>query len=699
MKYSDIYSPLKEVFGYSTFRPLQEDIVRTVVSGNDALVIMPTGGGKSMCFQLPALLFPGVTIVISPLIALMKDQVDGLKANGISAAYLNSTQSTSEQHFVFDAIRSGELDLVYTAPESLGFLGDVLSEQYVSMIAVDEAHCISSWGHDFRPSYQQLSFLKERLPNTPIMALTASADQATREDIAGQLGISKARLFISSFDRPNIDLEVRPGQKRLEQIKEFLSQRRTESGIIYCLSKKSTEDLAEKLQALGYQCEAYHAGLPSNRRNRVQEDFVNDRLKIVCATIAFGMGIDKSNVRFVIHYNMPKNIEGFYQEIGRAGRDGEPSKALLFYSIGDVIQLRKFTEGAPNEYLQNAKIERMKQFAEATSCRRRILLNYFGEELAQDCGKCDVCKHPPAYIDGTVIAQKALSTVYRCKQKYSMRVVIDVLRGSKNSQVLRSGLDRLKTYGIGHDISADHWQHYVVQLVNQGYLSIAFQNYNALVLTDASRAVLFEGKTVKLSVPQKISKASVASKGARAGNKPSGLFDRLRQLRSRLAKEQGVPPYLIFNDATLRDMEQKLPDNATAMLNVSGVGVHKMDKYGQQFLDVILSFKTSTKPKKKKVDTVKVTYDLFKAGSSIAEIAEFRELKVSTILNHLVKKYEDGAQIDLHQFVSSEEMSSIKKLREELGNPNELKPYFEALEEKVPYEKIRVALAILNKEG
>ena len=340
MKYSDIYSPLKEVFGYSAFRPLQEDIVRTVVSGNDALVIMPTGGGKSMCFQLPALLFPGVTVVISPLIALMKDQVDGLRANGISAAYLNSSQSASEQHLVHDLLRRREIDLVYTAPESLGFLGDLLSEQYVSMIAVDEAHCISSWGHDFRPSYKQLSFLKKRLPNTPIMALTASADAATRADIAEQLGISKARPFISSFDRSNIDLEVRPGQKRLEQIKEFLGERREESGIIYCLSKKSTEDLAQKLKALGYLCEAYHAGLTNERRNRVQEDFVNDRLKVVCATIAFGMGIDKSNVRFVIHYNMPKNIEGYYQEIGRAGRDGEPSKALLFYSVGDVIQLR-----------------------------------------------------------------------------------------------------------------------------------------------------------------------------------------------------------------------------------------------------------------------------------------------------------------------------------------------------------------------
>ena len=698
MKYSDIYSPLKEVFGYSTFRPLQEDIVRTVLSGNDALVIMPTGGGKSMCFQLPALLFPGVTVVISPLIALMKDQVDGLRANGISAAYLNSSQSASEQHLVHDLLRRREIDLVYTAPESLGFLGDLLSEQYVSMIAVDEAHCISSWGHDFRPSYKQLSFLKKRLPNTPIMALTASADAATREDIAEQLGISKARPFISSFDRSNIDLEVRPGQKRLEQIKEFLGERREESGIIYCLSKKSTEDLAQKLKALGYLCEAYHAGLTNERRNRVQEDFVNDRLKVVCATIAFGMGIDKSNVRFVIHYNMPKNIEGYYQEIGRAGRDGEPSKALLFYSVGDVIQLRKFTEGASNEHFQNAKIERMRQFAEASSCRRRILLNYFGEELAKDCGKCDVCKNPPTYIDGTVIAQKILSTVYRCKEKYSMRVVIDILRGSKNSQILSNRLDSISTYGIGKDLSSVGWQHYAVQLVNQGFLRIAFQRYNALELTDASQSVLFKGQKVKLTLPP-VSRIQVAKIKKASKAVGSGLFDKLRKLRMSIAEKEGIPAYLVFNDATLRDMERLKPLNEATMLKVSGVGAHKMEKYGQQFLTAIAEYGSTAKPKKKKVDTVKVTYDLFKTGSSIDEIAEFRELKVSTILNHLVKKYEDGAEIDLHQFVSTKEMASIKKLREELGNPNELKPYFEALEENVPYEKLRVALAILNKEG
>lgn len=698
MKYSDIYTPLKEVFGYDTFRPLQENIVRTVVSGNDAVVIMPTGGGKSMCFQLPALLFPGVTVVISPLIALMKDQVDGLRANGISAVYLNSSQSASEKHLIHDQIRHRKIDLVYTAPESLGFFGDLLSEQYVSMIAVDEAHCISSWGHDFRPSYQQLSFLKERLPNTPIMALTASADAATREDIARQLGISKARPFISSFDRPNIDLEVRPGKKRLEQIKEFLRERRGESGIIYCLSKKSTEDLADKLKALGYLCEAYHAGLSNELRNRVQEDFVNDRLKVVCATIAFGMGIDKSNVRFVIHYNMPKNIEGFYQEIGRAGRDGEPSKALLFYSISDVIQLRKFAVGAPNEHLQNAKIERMKQFAEASSCRRRILLNYFGEELPKDCGRCDVCRNPPTYIDGTILAQKILSTVFRCKEKFSMRIVIDVLRGSSNNQVLSNRLNTINTYGIGKDLSSDEWQHYAVQLVNQGLLNIAFQRYNALELTDTSRSVLFEGQKVKLTLPP-VSSNRVTKRGKDFETADSGLFEHLRKLRLSIAKKEGIPAYLVFNDATLRDMEKLKPKSRAEMLEVSGVGAHKMSKYGHWFIDAIDSYASKATLKKKKVDTTKVTYDLFLSGKSVDEIAELRELQSSTIMNHLIKMYDNGARIDLHDFVMKEDLVKVRKLKDDLGNPSELKPYFEALNETVPYEKIRVALAILNKEG
>ncbi len=697
MKYSDIYTPLKEVFGYDTFRPLQEDIVRTVISGNDAVVIMPTGGGKSMCFQLPALLFPGVTIVVSPLIALMKDQVDGLKANGVSAAYLNSSQSMHEQYLVHDQIRKREIDLVYTAPESLGNLGSMLSEKYVSMIAVDEAHCISSWGHDFRPSYQQLSFLKERLPNTPVMALTASADATTRQDIAEQLRISNASLFISSFDRPNIELEVRPGQKRINQIKAFLYEHVDESGIVYCLSRKTTEDIASRLSALGFNCQAYHAGLTSQERTRVQEDFINDRLKIVCATIAFGMGIDKSNVRFVIHYNMPKNIEGFYQEIGRAGRDGEPSKSLLFHSIADVIQLRKFTEGAQNEELQNAKIERMKQFAEARSCRRRILLNYFGEELSKDCGKCDVCRNPPAYVDGTILAQKVLSTVSRCKEKYSVRIVIDILRGSKNNQILSNRLDTISTYGIGKDISTNDWQHYIVELINQGYLRIAFHRYNALELTDLSPKVLFENQKVQLTLPKLIRRIADSSK-ERNLKASATLFDHLRKLRLSIAQKEGIPAYLVFNDATLRDMERLKPRNMTAMLQVSGVGTYKMNLYGPQFIGVIDSYFESSKPKKTKVDTVKVSYDFFLAGKTVDEIAETRGLKTSTVLNHLIKIYENGGEIDMHQFLEKHVLASVKRLKEELGSPNELKPYFESLDEEVPYEQIRVALSILNRK-
>jgi len=393
-----LFPTLKKYFGYDTFREQQQEIIESVLSKKDNLVIMPTGGGKSMCFQLPALLFEGITLVISPLIALMKDQVDGMNANGISADFYNSSQEKSEQLAIFDKVIRKEIKLLYVAPESLQLLENILNETHVSCIAIDEAHCISSWGHDFRPSYQQLGFLKKMLPNTPIIALTATADKATRQDIIEQLNITNATQYLSSFDRANIELEVRPGNDRIVQVLKFIREKPEESGIIYCLSRKSTEQLASKLQQNGIKAASYHAGLSFEVRTQTQEDFIYDKTQVVCATVAFGMGIDKSNVRWVIHYNMPKNIEGYYQEIGRSGRDGIEAKALLFHSYSDVIQLRKFTEGASNKEVQIAKLERMKQFSEATTCRRKILLSYFGELLAKNCGNCDVCKNPPEFL-------------------------------------------------------------------------------------------------------------------------------------------------------------------------------------------------------------------------------------------------------------------------------------------------------------
>ncbi len=408
---TSLYKNLKEYFGYANFRPKQKDIIESVLEGFDNLVIMPTGGGKSICYQLPATLLPGFTLVISPLIALMKDQVDSLKANGINANFINSSQTNEEQQHIFEELHEGTTKLLYVAPESLSQLQGLFNTQEPSLVAVDEAHCISAWGHDFRPAYTQLGYLKKRFPKTPIIALTATADKATREDIANQLNIPSATLHLSSFDRPNLSLEVRPANKRVQQIINFVDDRPNDSGIVYCLSRKATESLAEKLENEGFKAAAYHAGLPHLQRQKVQDDFINDSTQIVCATVAFGMGIDKSNVRWVIHYNLPKNIEGYYQEIGRAGRDGVVGETILFYSYADVIQLRKFAEGAGNTEVQLAKLERMMQYAEALSCRRKVLLSYFGELKEVNCGNCDICKRPPTFFDGTIFAQKALGEI------------------------------------------------------------------------------------------------------------------------------------------------------------------------------------------------------------------------------------------------------------------------------------------------
>src|SRR5690554_6029532 len=440
-----IFDLLKTHFGYEKFLPNQEEIIINVLNQNDTIAIMPTGGGKSLCFQLPALALEGTAIVISPLIALMKDQVDALKANGISATFFNSSQLYEEQQQVLKSLQNGNLDLLYVAPESLPQLNFILNSIKISLLAIDEAHCISSWGHDFRPAYTQLKSLKEQFPNVPLIALTATADRATREDIATQLSVPNAKIFIASFDRPNLYLDVRPGQNRNKQIHDFLKNHPNESGIIYCLSRKSTEKLASILKTKGYKAEAYHAGLTSEDRSNIQDNFLNDTTHIIVATIAFGMGIDKSNVRWVIHYNMPKNIDGYYQEIGRSGRDGMPAHTILFYSFADVMMLRKFAEEATTKEFQLAKLERMQQFSEALSCRRKALLGYFGEHITEDCGNCDICKTPPKYFDGTIIAQKMCSVVARPHAKERVGMVLDVLRRAKNAQHYDKGYRHIRT--------------------------------------------------------------------------------------------------------------------------------------------------------------------------------------------------------------------------------------------------------------
>ncbi|CAG2534563.1 ATP-dependent DNA helicase RecQ [Maribacter dokdonensis] len=682
---------LKKYFGYDSFKPNQLSIIEDALQQKDVLAIMPTGGGKSLCYQLTALALEGTAIVISPLIALMKDQVDVLKANGIAAEYYNSSQSVETQQEILGKLERGELKLFYVAPESLGFFNNILGNLKISLFAVDEAHCISSWGHDFRPAYTQLGGLKRRFSNIPFMALTATADKTTQDDIVDQLSIPNANRHLASFNRPNLYLDVKPAQDRIKHILEFLEERPFESGIIYCLSRKSTEAIAEKLRNAGFKAKAYHAGMSSDERSLVQEEFITDKVPIIAATIAFGMGIDKSNVRWVIHYNLPKNIEGYYQEIGRGGRDGLPAHALLFYSFADVVQLRRFITQSENADVEYAKLERMQQFAEALSCRRIALLNYFGEQVTQGCGNCDVCTAPPAYFDATVLAQKVCSGVARLKEREPMGMVIDVLRGAKNAQVLEKGYQHIKTYGAVTDVAWLDLQQYVIQMLNQGILEINFREGARIGLTPLANEVLFSGKKIQLAVLQKAVEKKKAPSKSKV--KKTDLFEKLRLLRQQIATEQNVPAYVVFGDASLKDMEAKLPKNETEFMEVSGVGQAKLEKYADVFLQEIKKHVGTKKSKKKTHDQ---TFELFSDGLSVSEIATQRNLSENTIYGHLMKKHAEGEELDLDQFVDAKEIAQIEKAKSELTDATGLKDYFEYFEEKVPYWKIKFALYMLD---
>lgn len=599
---------LKSYFGYTSFRPLQEEIIKRILSKKDTLVLMPTGGGKSICYQLPALLMEGTAVVVSPLISLMKDQVESLQENGIIARALNSTNDETINANICFECRQGRVKLLYISPERLmAETNFLLKDIKISLFAIDEAHCISQWGHDFRPEYTQLKILRQQFPDVPIVALTATADKITREDIMKQLDMRDPQVFISSFDRPNLSLNVKRGLQQKEKIRaifDFIRRHPGESGIIYCMSRNKTEKVAGILEEHGIRTAVYHAGLSVEAREMAQDDFINDRVQVVCATIAFGMGIDKSNVRWVIHYNLPKSIESFYQEIGRAGRDGLPGDTLLFYSFGDIVLLSKFAAESNQQEINMEKLNRMQQYAEADICRRRILLNYFGETMDHDCGNCDVCRNPPKRFDGSVIVQKALSGIARTGEQIGMHTLIDLLKGSVSQEIIDKGYDKLKTYGVGRDIPARDWQDYLLQMLNLGYIEVAYNEKNHLKITGTGRKVLFGQATAQLVVIRrddytgtkerqsykKVKTASPVLTPMAFADENDRLFEELRQLRKKLADQQAIPAYIVLSDKVLHLLASSRPETVEAFGEISGIGEYKKERYGKDFVEVIRRF-------------------------------------------------------------------------------------------------------------
>lgn len=609
---------LKKYFGYDSFRPLQREIIEHVVDGGNALVLMPTGGGKSLCYQIPALMRKGVGIVISPLISLMKDQVDAMRANGIAAAAINSNNSEADNLAIIDLCLHGQLKLLYISPER--FVVEqkrFLSRIPIALFAIDEAHCISQWGHDFRPEYTQLADIRTTFPDVPVMALTATADKVTKEDILQQLNIPDAQQFISSFNRPNISLQVCRGYSAADKLKHILALIRLhphESGIIYCLARKTTEELAAKLQLYGVSTAAYHAMLSPEERNRVQDDFVNDHVQVVCATIAFGMGIDKSNVRFIVHYNLPKSIENYYQEIGRGGRDGLPCETVLFYNLQDIILLKRFAQESGQTEINEERLSRMQEYAEAQVCRRRILLNYFGEVSECQCGNCDVCNNPPEQFDGTRYVQMALSAITRADEKVGFTTTIDILRGNATREILAHDYSQFPTFGVGKELSFRDWHDYLLQMLQMGLIELDYKEKRHIHVTDLGKSVLFQGKKIQLSkvvkedlrVKSKRIKTPVLlamqtlEKPTRSEVKPTPvedkeLFERLRQLRIQIAKEEHLPPYIIFSDKTLHELAIYKPKSIAAFGTIYGVGENKQAKYGAIFVETITGKKEEIK--------------------------------------------------------------------------------------------------------
>lgn len=704
---------LQHHFGYKQFRQNQKQIIDHVLAGKDTFVLMPTGGGKSLCYQIPALVLNGITIVVSPLIALMKDQVDALRVNGISAAFLNSTQSLEEQRQIAQLLRQNHLKLLYVAPERLfaneGRFLEYLKGCRVALFAIDEAHCISQWGHDFRPEYRQLVQLKEKYPQIPIIALTATADKHTREDILDKLQLHEPRTFLSSFNRANIAYYIERKKNYYERLLNYLEQRKDEAGIIYCLSRQSTEDLAAKLLQDGFSAKPYHAGLSQEIRAKHQEEFLKDDVRIMVATIAFGMGINKSNVRFVVHVDLPKNIEGYYQETGRAGRDGLQSEALLFYSPGDVMKLRKFAEVEGNKEqteIMIGKLNKMQQLCEIRTCRRKYLLNYFGEQAANACGSCDVCLSDFEKVDATVEAQKVLSAVYRLQQGYGATYVVDILCGSK-SEKIKEEHRLLKTFGVGADHTREQWFDYIRDLIQLGYLQQSEGTYQVLQLTSSSQQVLRGEEKVFLvkSVARK-EEAETAPKQAVSYEKV--LFERLRQVRKQLADKENIAGYQILSDASLIEMAAYLPQTEPALRRISGIGDIKLALYGSYFLNEILHYcqenglgtriqQKSPKRERKSVseekttDTKLTSLHLYKQGQSVSQIAELRNLSAVTIESHLAFFVQIG-ELEVGELVSAKKIPAIEKAIAQVGEAA-LSPIKEMLGEQFSYGEIKAVIA------
>ncbi|HYG21980.1 MAG TPA: DNA helicase RecQ [Verrucomicrobiae bacterium] len=722
MRGSDQLLPLlKQFFGFSSFRPLQEQIISDALSGRDVCAVLPTGGGKSLCFQMPALIRPGLTVVVSPLIALMKDQVDGLKSAGVAATFLNSSLEPGESAPRLRGLHNGEFRLLYVAPERLmlpGFLED-LKRWNVTLFAIDEAHCISEWGHDFRPEYRQLASLRNHFPGVPLMALTATATDRVRQDICTQLKLNNPACYVASFNRPNLSYRVAAKSGAYDQILQFMRERRKESGIVYCQARKTAESLAARLNADGIAAAAYHAGMENADRSRSQESFLRDEIRVVCATIAFGMGINKPNVRFVIHYDLPKNVEGYYQETGRAGRDGLPGECLLLFSPGDRVKYSRFIDEKPDpreREIARQQLDQIVHYAEASGCRRAYLLNYFGEKSASDnCGGCDNCLSPRETWDATVAAQKFLSCVYRIRERSGFGVgiqhVVEVLWGAETERIRKWNHQTLSTYGIGHEHSRAEWGFVGRELIRLGFLEQTAEQFSTVQLTSRGRAALKERSPIMLTRP--VSAAQPARSRAGEIDCDEALFEQLRQLRKQLADERSLPPYIIFSDVSLRQMARSYPADEATFSRISGVGEKKLREFGALFLGRIAEF-LQTNPRQMFAedsfntlpaaargslgDTVRETLRLFQQGRSIEQICAIRGLKESTIWGHLEEAAFGGQAVDLRPFLNEIGERKVADAFERFGFGN-VTGVYESLNGQFGYGVLRVYRALQQQPG